>query len=73
MMTATSMEKIIKVKMININLGYDNNETKAIVNFCAEIARACDYDFDVMGEIMNGISKGWSTFTTKDGHEIVVY
>lgn len=67
-MKATSTTKKVVTTFINVDLGYNNDEEKrAIMNFCQQISKACDYDATIIGQVVTNIVVGHPHFVSAEG------
>lgn len=72
-MHATSMTKKTVTTIINVDLGYNNDEEKrAIINFCQQIFHACN-DREIAGQVITNIALGHPHYVSaEDNYEIII-
>lgn len=71
-MKATSIQHRVVTTFINIDLGYNDEEKRTIINFCQEVVRACN-DNAIAGQVMTNIALGHPHFVSKeDNYEISI-
>lgn len=73
-MKATSTTRKVVTTFINVDLGYNNDEERAVImHFCQEIAKACDYDENIIGQVVTNIVVGHPHFVSAEGnYEITI-